>query len=141
MPYDVSVEDAARIIVVRGYGDGTTADTLQLISDLTDTLRRCGGYDLIYDSTELRIQSSPADMMTVADGLFGEAGAVLRRFAIVVPAERVQLARIFVALADPFGVTADVFCDMASARDWLSAQPDRPVPGQRVARRPDSRPE
>ena len=138
MPYDVTVDDAAHIIVVRGYGEGTTADTLRLISDLADTLRRCADYDLIYDSIQLRIQSSPADMVKVANGLFGEAGAVLRRFAIVVPPDRVPLARIFAALADPFGVTADVFCDVASARDWLATHTDRPAP-RRVRQTPDSR--
>lgn len=137
MPYDVTVDDAARIIVVRGYGEGTTADTLQLIGELADTLRRCAGYDFIYDSIQLRIQSSPADMVKVANGLFGEAGAVLRRFAIVVPPERVPLARIFAALADPFGVTADVFCDVASARDWLATHTDRPIP-RPLTQHPDS---
>lgn len=125
MPYDYTVDDAARIIFVRGYGSGTTADTLQLIRDMQDTLRRCAGYDFIYDSVALQIRSSPLDMMKVANALFGEAGAVLRRFAIVVPESRVPLARIFAALAYPYGVRANVFADTESARQWLAERRNR----------------
>lgn len=120
MPYDYSVDDDACTIHVRGHGSGTTADTLRLIEELQDTLRRCEGYDLVYDSLALRIESSPLDMMKVAKALFGEAGAVLRRFAIVVPASRMTLARIFAALAVPYGVTANVFPDVETAREWLA---------------------
>lgn len=122
MPYDVSVDDATRTIHVRGYGSGTTADTLELIGGLKDTLRRCAGYDILYDGVALRIESSPADMVKVADALFGEAGAVLRRFAIVVPPARVPLGHIFAALADPYRVTANVFGDVEAARDWLAVR-------------------
>lgn len=120
MPYDYNVDEDARTIHVRGYGSGTTADTLRLIEGLQDTLRRCEGYDLVYDSRALQIKSSPVDMMKVANALFGEAGAVLRRFAIVVPPSRMTLARIFAALAVPYGVTANVFRDIETASEWLT---------------------
>ena len=125
MPYEWRIDHDARTIRVRGFGDGATADTLGLIARLQDSLRECAGYDFLYDSRDLRIESSPADMMRVADGLFGETGAKFRRFAIVVPPARVALARIFAALADPYGVTANVFADVETAQEWLSAHPEQ----------------
>jgi hypothetical protein len=70
-------------------------------------------------------------MLRVADALFAEAGAMFRRFAIVVPPARVPLANIFAALADPHGVTANVFGDAESAREWLAerGRPGREGPG------------
>ena len=119
LPYDYSVDRDARTIRVHGYGAGTTAETLQLIEQLQGTLRECEGYDFLYDAVELRIESSPAAMIEVAKALFGEVGAKFRRFAIVVPPARVPLARIFAALAHPWGVTANVFGDVESAQEWL----------------------
>jgi hypothetical protein len=138
LPYDWTVDPDAQLIVVRGHGDGTTADTLRLIAELADTVRRTPNLDFLYDSVELRIQSSPADMMRVANALFRDVGARFRRFAIVVPPSRVALARIFAALAHPFGVTANVFADQESAREWLAARsrergPD-PDPGPSLPR-------
>ena len=120
MPYDHFIDDERRTIVVRGHGRGTTADTLRLIEDLQATLRSREEYDFLYDSTQLEIKSSPTDMMRIAKALFGDAGAKFRRFAIVVPASRLILARIFAALAQPYGVTANVFGDEESAREWLA---------------------
>ena len=120
MPYEYSVDRDACTIHVRGHGSGTTADTLRIIDELQETLRECEGYDFLYDAVELEIESSPTDMIRIAAALFGEAGARFRRFAIVVPAARLPLARIFAALAQPWGVTANVFGDVESAREWLA---------------------
>ena len=140
MPYEWGIDHASRVIHVRGRGEGTTADTLRLIEQLRDHLRTHADYDFLYDSLELRIQSSPADMMQVANALFRDLGVRFRRFAIVVPPGRVGLARIFAALAHPFGVSANVFADVESARDWLAVRPGRgpekpPDPGQEPPQR------
>jgi hypothetical protein len=119
LPYEVTIDHDTRTIAIRGYGSGTTAETLQLIADQQDTFRRCAGYNFLYDSSALEIESSPADMMKVADALFAEAGAHFRRFAIVVPDGRLSLARMFTALADPHGVDANVFVYLDDARRWL----------------------
>ena len=120
MPYDYSVDRDACTIRVLGYGSGTTADALRLIEELQDTLRASEGYDVLYDAVQLQVESSPAAMIQIAKALFGEAGAKFRRFAIVVPPGRVPLARIFAALAHPWGVTANVFGDVESAQEWLA---------------------
>ena len=120
LPYEWTIDHVTRTITVRGYGEGVTADTLALIEQLKDQIRETAEYDFHYNSLGLHIRSSPADMMRVAQALFGEAGARFRRFAIVVPSSRVPLARIFVALAHPFGVTANVFADDEAAREWLA---------------------
>ena len=120
MPYDWTVDHDSRTIVVRGSGAGTTADTLELIDELREVVRQSPGYDFLYNSLELRIESSPADMIRIANALFRDVGARFRRFAIVVPQSRVTLARIFAALAHPFGITANVFGDEEAARDWLA---------------------
>lgn len=119
MPYDVIIDHDTRTILVRGTGVGSTAETLSLIASQAETFRTCPGYNFLYDAGELQIASSPADMITVADALFGEASAKFRKFAIVVPESRVQLARIFTALAHPHGVDANVFADVSDARAWL----------------------
>ena len=125
MPYEWTIDHETRTIHVRGFGDGVTADTLALIETLRDEMRGKADYDFVYNSLDLRIKSGPADMMKVAQTLFGDAGARFRRFAIVVPQGRVPLARIFAALAHPFGVTANVFGDEATAREWLAERRQR----------------
>lgn len=119
MPYEVSVDHETRTIAVRGFGEGTTADTLDLIASCRDTFRTCPGYNFLYDSSALDIVSSPTDMMKVADALFGLNGTSFRKFAIIVPESRITLARIFTALAHPFGIHANVFRDVDEAREWL----------------------
>lgn len=119
MPYDVQIDHSKRIIIVTGSGAGTTADTLRLIDELQDTFHACVGYNLLYDSTQLEIESSPADMLKVAEALFDRTHASFRKFAMVVPPQRVQLARIFSALAHPHGVSANVFTSASDARTWL----------------------
>ena len=124
-PYSWTIDDESRTVFVRGHGEGVTADTLELIERLGDELRSRPGYDFVYDSVHLHIQSSPADMMRVARAMFEEANLRFRRFAIVVPPGRVSLARIFAALAQPFGVTANVFADEDTAREWLAERRER----------------
>lgn len=119
MPYQVTVEHDARTIAVRGFGQGTTADTLELIAGLQETLQACPGYNFLYDSRDLEIASSPQDMMKVAEALFGSKSHGFGKFAIVVPQSRMTLARIFTALAHPFGVRANVFSDIRDAHEWL----------------------
>lgn len=115
----MTVDHGTRTIAVKGFGRGTTADTLELIEAQRDTFRNCPGYNFLYDSSELDIASSAADMMQVAEALFGPNGTAFRRFAIVVPPSRIGLARIFTALAHPFGVNANVFDDVRDALEWL----------------------
>ncbi|HEX6590213.1 MAG TPA: hypothetical protein VF039_14500 [Longimicrobiales bacterium] len=124
-PYSWTIDDSTRTVFVRGYGEGVTEDTLGLIAELGAELRARPGYDFVYDSTALRIASSPADMIRVAKAMFDEGGMRFRRFALVVPASRVALARIFAALAQPFGVTANVFADEATALEWLAERRER----------------
>lgn len=120
MPYQVSIEQPIRTIVIIGTGSGTTADTLQLIEDVLDTLKQHPDYNLLYDSRQLDINSSPADMMRVAAALFGGAGIRIRRMAVVVPAVRIPLARVFTALANDHQVRANVFSDPSEAYRWLA---------------------
>jgi hypothetical protein len=119
LPYQVRVEEHLRTIVISGFGSGTTADTLKLISDQRDTFREHAGFNLIYDSSALQIDSSPADMMQVATALFEQNGSYFGRIAVVVPESREALARIFAALAHPHGVNTNVFTNLADAHRWL----------------------
>lgn len=120
MPYAVSLDDATRTVVLKGFGQGTTADTLQLIADVESTLQQHPGYHVLYDALQLEIESSPQDMMRVASALFGLPGVTWGRFAVAVPTKREQLARVFAALAHDNGVTADVFDNVPEARRWIS---------------------
>lgn len=119
MPYDVVIDEAARTIVITGTGTGSTADTVRLIAEQQQAFRNHPGFNLLYDSRQLQIGSSANDMVKVAEALFGQAGIVIGRIALVVPESRVTLARIFAALAHPHGVVADVFTQVADARAWL----------------------
>ncbi len=124
-PYSWTIDDQSRIVFVRGHGEGVTEDTLALIDELGGQLRTRAGYDFVYDSIQLRIQSNPADMIRVANAMFRDANLRFRRFALVVPPGRVPLARIFAALAQPFGVTVNVFADEETAREWLAERRER----------------
>jgi hypothetical protein len=119
VPYEVDVDHERRIIAVTGHGSGSTADTLAMVSKNQDTFSSCPGYDFLYDASQLAIESSPSDMIRIATALFGHAPESFRRFAIVVPEASANLARMFAALAQPFGVTANVFEDVDDAVSWL----------------------
>jgi hypothetical protein len=122
LPYEVHVEPATRTIVIRGVGAGTTADTLALITDTQSLFREHTGFNLLYDSSALAIDSNPNDMMKVASALFEHSGALIGRMAVVVPQSREHLARIFAALAHPHGVNVNVFTHEHDARNWLGIE-------------------
>lgn len=125
MPYEVHIENKTRTIVITGYGSGTTAETLELIASHASTFRENSGFNLIYDSSALQIESNPADMMKVAAALFEQNGSYFGRIAVVVPESREALARIFAALAHPHGVNTNVFTNAADARGWLGIERDQ----------------
>ena len=119
MPYEVIVSHQPKVVQVRGFGEGTTADTLQLIEEQRATFRACAGYDFLYDAAELRIESGPIDMVQVAQALFVDADTSFARFAIVVPGPRMPLAHIFSALAEQHSTEVHVFRYSEDARRWL----------------------
>ena len=120
MPYHVVVDETTRTIVIKGTGRGTTADTLQLITEHQQTFRDHIGFNVLYDSSDLQIDSSPADMLKVAQALFQDPEIRFGKFAVVVPESRAELARMFTALAHPHGVQANVFTHGADALSWLA---------------------
>ena len=122
MPYSVVIDQTLRAILIKGTGTGTTADTIELIRSLRDTFSEHVGFNLLYDSSDLDIDSNPADMMKVAKSLFEESHAVIGRMAVVVPEKREELARIFSALAHPYAVDVNVFTHAADARIWLGIE-------------------
>lgn len=122
MPYEVRVEHKTRTIVITGFGSGTTADTLELIASQHATFREHPGFNLIYDSSALQIDSSPTDMLRVATALFEENGSYFGRIALVVPESREALARMFAALAHPHSITTNVFTNLPDAHRWLGIE-------------------
>ena len=121
MQHRVNVDHEAKAIEVSGTGVGSTADTLALIAEHLAAFRDCPGYDFLFDASSLSLGSSPADVMKICGALFEEGVLSFRRFAIVVPAERADFARMLAALVQPFGVTANVFGDRQDALTWLSS--------------------
>jgi hypothetical protein len=117
----VQIDTTSRTIVITGTGSGTTADTLALIASQQPNFIEHPGYNLLYDSSAMSIDSSPADMITVANALFDGGTRSFGRIAVVVPHSREALARIFTALAHPHGINANVFSDAEDARRWLRA--------------------
>ena len=119
MSYHVFIDEPNRTIAIKGTGAGTTADTLELIASQHQTFRDHAGFNLLYDTTEMEIASSPADMMTVAKALFETSETAFGRIAVVVPPSREELARIFSALAHPHGFNTNLFTQLSDARRWL----------------------
>lgn len=119
LAYEVRIEIANRTIVVTGTGAATTADTIQLIADQQHAFLEHPGFNLLYDSSQMDIESSPADMLKVAKALFEDTKTTFGRIALVVPESRMALAAIFSALANPHGISANVFTHTADARRWL----------------------
>jgi hypothetical protein len=122
LPYTVFIDEPNRTIAIKGIGRGTTADTLQLIADQAETFREHAGFNLLYDTSELDIESNPTDMMAVAKALFESSETAFGRIAVVVPESREWLARIFTALAHPHGFNANVFTQISDARRWLGIE-------------------
>jgi len=117
--YEVNIDNHTRTIAIRGSGSGTTADTLELINSQLQTFRDNPGFNLLYDSSALDIESSSSDMLKVADALFQKGAAHFGRIAVVVPERRADLGRIFAALAQSHGINANVFTHLADAQHWL----------------------
>jgi hypothetical protein len=127
LAYAVSIDYSSKTILIKGTGHGTTIDTLRLIAELGDTLRRHPYYNVLYDSRELEIDSSPADMMKVASCLFSR-NAQFGYFAVVVPPSREMLGRVFAALANDCNVRVNVFQDLAEAWRWIAGRPPEVKP-------------
>jgi hypothetical protein len=106
--------------VITGRGRATTADTVSLIERHRRTFLDHPGFNVIYDSAGLDIESSAPDMVRVAGALFGEGASPFGRFAVVVPARRAGLAMMFTALAQTHGIDANVFGDLGDAHRWVS---------------------
>jgi hypothetical protein len=119
LSYTVTVDKHSQTIVIKGAGTGSTTNTLQLITDVADTLGQHPGYNMLYDSLELEIDSSPSDMVKVATALF-QTAVRIPRMAVVVPPTRVALAHVFAALANDNKVRANVFTDLNEAWHWLA---------------------
>ncbi len=119
LTYHTTIDDKSRTIVIKGTGRGTTADTLRLIAQNEQNFRQHAGFNLLYDSSEMEIDSNPGDMLKVATALFENSPTTFGRVAVVVPESRAGLASIFTALAHPHGVNANVFTNVADARRWL----------------------
>lgn len=119
MPYEVQIDASARTIVIIGTGSATTRDTLELIASQQQTFRDHAGFSLLYDTSAMKIESSPADMLKVANALFEQSETAFGRIALVVPESRAQLARMFAALADPHGINTNVFTQVSDAWRWL----------------------
>ena len=118
--YTVEVNSATRTIVITGRGRATTEDTVALIERNRQTFRDHPGFNVIYDSAGLDIESSAPDMVRVAGALFGGGGGGFGRFAVVVPEKRTGLAMMFTALAQTHGIDANVFRDRGDAWRWVS---------------------
>ncbi len=118
-PYDVRVDHASRTIVITGAGAATTAHTLELIRTHQKTFRDHPGYNVLYDAVALTIDSSAADMVSVATALFATSTSPIGRFAVVVPQRRAQLGMMFTALAQTHGINACVFTDREDACRWI----------------------
>ena len=119
MAYDVTIDNTTRTIAIRGTGSGSTADTLELIESQLQTFRDNPGFNLLYDSSGLDIESSSSDILKVAEALFQKGVAHFGRIAVVVPERRADLARIFAALAQTHGINANVFTHLTDAEQWL----------------------
>ncbi len=119
MSYAVYFHEDTRTIEIKGTGTATTSATLDLIAGLGDSLRSHPGYDLLYDTTALQIQSSASDMVKVAEALFDNTGAEFGRIALVIPDARKAFAMMFTALANQHDIDASVFTDVYEAREWL----------------------
>jgi hypothetical protein len=122
LAYDIFIDHPNRTIAIKGTGRGTTADTIALIASQRQTFREHPGFNLLYDTSEMEIESSPGDLMTVAKALFESTETAFGRIAVVVPESREWLARIFSALAHPHGVNANVFTHISDARRWLGIE-------------------
>jgi hypothetical protein len=121
-PYRIHVDHAVRTIVITGIGSATTADTLELIRSAEPIFSENEGYNVIYDSTGLSIESSAADMVSVANALFAGSAGPTARFGVVVPERRAQLGMMFTALAKNHGIDACVFTQLADAWRWLGSE-------------------
>ncbi len=119
-PYTVHVDAERRTIVITGRGPATTDETIALIERTQPTFREHPGFNVIYDSSAMEIDSTAADMVRVATALFEGVGMNVGRFAVVVPGKREGLAMMFTALAQTHGINACVFGDVADARRWVA---------------------
>lgn len=120
-PYSVRVEHPLRTIVIKGTGAATTDDTLKLIHDAAPIFAENDGYNVLYDSTGLTIDSSATAMVSVASALFAGSAGPTARFAVVVPQRRAELGMMFTALAQQHGIDACVFTDVMDAWRWLGS--------------------
>ena len=125
MPYDVSIDPAARLVTIRAHGPSDLAETIAQMRGLAADPLYAPDFALLVDSNDLEYIPTFADTLRLRDA-FEELRASYRGPIAIVLDDvlRYGVTRTLAGMTALFGVRLQAFRDFPAARAWL-AEEDR----------------
>lgn len=123
MPYDVSIDPAARRVTIRGHGTSDLAATLAQMRALAADPLYAPDFALLVDANELDYVPTFAETLRLRDA-FEELRAEYRGPIAIVLADtlRYGVTRSLAGMTSLFGVRLQAFRDFPAARAWLDEE-------------------
>ena len=122
MPYDVSIDAAARRVHVRAYGPSSFDEAKASIDQLVADPAFQPTFSILFDGREMEYLASYEDALQFRD-LFQKMKEMFRGpMAIVVQGTaRYGVSRMIASLLDLVGVRMEAFLSLPEAETWLDS--------------------
>ncbi len=125
MPYDVSIDPAARLVTVRAHGDSDRAATIAQMRSLAADPLYAPDFAIVVDSTAFGYVPDFADTLHLRDAFEELRQSYRGPIAIVIDDPlRYGVTRALAGMTSLFGLRLQAFRDFPSARAWI-AEEDR----------------
>lgn len=124
MAFSIARHPGTDLLVVRGQGDGSLAESFELLAALESQVLLPRAFGVIFDLRELAYIPSPADAREIAQR-YGTAGALQgwRMAYVAPPGAQYGVARMVEMLSQQYGVIAGTFTSLELALAWFAAAP------------------
>ena len=129
MPYEIEVDSAARLAILRGYGNTNGAESRANLVQLSEHPDFEPDFGLLCDLREMTHQPDTQDIMESAENLVRHRDLLQGRIAVVTNAALAIPAELGAALTADEGIQQRVFANYAEARAWVLGgdEPSEPV--------------
>lgn len=123
MPYEFSIDSAARRVHVRGFGASSFEEARQKTDEMLGDPAYDPSFAILFDGRELEYLATYEDALQFRD-MFGRQRASFRGpIAIVVQGTaRYGVSRMIATLTDLVGVRMEAFLALPDAEAWILQQ-------------------
>ncbi len=123
MPYEYTIDPAARRVLIRAFGASNYAEVRRTVDALIVEPRYDPAFAILMDGRELEYLASYEDALKFRDMLSLLKASFQGPIAVVVQGmARYGVSRMIAAMADLVGVRVEAFLTIADAEVWLLEQ-------------------